>query len=82
MASKVSLGIATADFDPLLRQVERMLEECGGPAGFDARAWLTAWLDGPLPAYGGRKPIDYLGTAEGFDLVSRTLAQMQSGAFA
>lgn len=65
----------------LVAQVQAMVEESGSPQGFDSEAWVSEWIERPIPALGGR-PIDFLGTKEGFELVSRLLAQAQSGAFA
>ena len=67
------------DFDYLLRQGETIMAESGGSDGFDATAWLTDWLQAPVPAFGGRSPQDYMTTPEGRQLVSNTIAQMQSG---
>ena len=66
----------------LVGQIEAMVEESGDPEGFDAPEWLSRWLREPLPALGGDRPINLLDTMEGQALVSRALAQMQSGAFA
>lgn len=66
----------------LVGQLEAMVEESGDPEGFDALAWLSRWLSEPSPALGHLKPIDLLDTMEGQALVSRTLAQAQSGAYA
>lgn len=66
----------------LLGQVETMVQESGNPEGFDAAAWLAHWLTEPVPALGGARPIDLMDTMEGQALVSNTLAQMQSGAYA
>jgi putative toxin-antitoxin system antitoxin component (TIGR02293 family) len=69
----------------LVGQLEAMIEEAGeaGKAeDFDAPAWLSRWLREPLPALGGGKPLDLLDTMEGQALVSRALAQIQSGAYA
>lgn len=65
----------------LVGQLEAMIEESGTAEGFDAPEWLSRWLREPLPALGGR-PIDLLDTMEGQALVSRALAQLQSGAYA
>ncbi|GJD56127.1 type II RES/Xre toxin-antitoxin system antitoxin [Methylobacterium dankookense] len=69
----------------LVGQLEAMIEESGATEGFeesfDAPEWLSRWLREPLPALGGR-PIDLLDTMEGQALVSRALAQIQSGAYA
>ncbi|KKW89737.1 type II toxin-antitoxin system Prs ADP-ribosylating antitoxin ParS [Sphingobium chungbukense] len=66
----------------LVGQLEDMVEESGDAGGFSAPEWLSSWLRQPLPALGGVNPIDLLDTMEGQALVSRTLAQIQSGAFA
>lgn len=66
----------------LLDQVESMARESGYPAGFDAAQWLAHWLRDPVPALGGRRPVDLMDTMEGQALVSTTLARMQSGAYA
>lgn len=69
-------------FARLVGQVEAMVDEAGGPAGFDAREWLAQWLMAPVPALDGARPIDLMGTMEGQGLVSQTLAQIGSGAYA
>jgi len=74
-------------FARLVGQVEAMVEEAGveeagGAADFDAQEWLARWLTTPVPALGGARPIDLMGTMEGQGLVSQTLAQMSSGAYA
>lgn len=69
-------------FARLVGQVQAMLEEAGGPSDFDARAWLARWLTEPLPALGNAKPIEFMNTMEGQNLVSQKLAQVASGAYA
>lgn len=66
----------------LVGQVQAMVEESGEPENFDAAAWLSQWLRQPVAALGGERPMDLLDTMEGQGLVSRTLAQMQAGAYA
>lgn len=72
----------------LIGQVERMLDESGDPDypggldNFSAARWLGQWLSGPVEALGSRTPGELLDTAEGRRLVSRTLRQMQTGAYA
>ncbi|WP_413123044.1 antitoxin Xre/MbcA/ParS toxin-binding domain-containing protein [Burkholderia orbicola] len=67
--------------DMLTAQVQRMVDESGNPTGFDARSWLSDWLRTPVPALDNRLPIEYLGNAEGIDLISRILASAQTGAY-
>lgn len=66
----------------LIGQVQVMVEESGTPEAFDAAEWVADWIERPLPALGGTKPADYFDTMSGQQLISRLLAQMQSGAFA
>jgi putative toxin-antitoxin system antitoxin component (TIGR02293 family) len=66
----------------LLGQLQAMVQESGNPEGFDAAAWLSEWLSSPVPALGGTRPLDLMDTMTGQALVSQTLAQMQSGAYA
>ena len=66
----------------LVGQAQSLVQESGGPADFDAARWLAEWLDSPLPALGGRRPGEFMDTAEGRALVSDLLAQQQSGAYA
>ena len=65
----------------LIGQVAVMLEESSNEKGFDAAAWLGRWLARPNPALGGERPLDYLDTADGRQMVSDLLGRMQSGAY-
>lgn len=66
----------------LVGQVAEMVKQSGNPEGFDAGHWVGEWLQRPLPALAGKKPADYMDTMSGQDLVSKLLAQSQSGAYA
>lgn len=66
----------------LIDQVGEMVVQSGDPAGFDADRWVGDWLERPLPALGGATPGEFMDTMEGRQLVSRLLAQSQSGAYA
>ncbi len=66
----------------LIGQVHAMVEDSGDAVRFDAAAWMARWLQEPLPAFGGRRPIEFLDTIEGQALVGSALARMQSGAYA
>lgn len=66
----------------LIGQVQAMVEESGEPEGFDVSAWTSRWLTQPLPALGGRRPMDLMDTMEGQALVSSVVGRMQSGAYA
>ncbi len=71
------LGVAR-----LIGQLQAIVEESGDPDGFNTAAWISRWLSEPLPALGGARPIELLDTMEGQNLVSRTLAKIQNGAYA
>jgi putative toxin-antitoxin system antitoxin component (TIGR02293 family) len=66
----------------LVGQLEAIVQESGNAQGFDATAWMSRWLNEPLAALGGVRPIDLMDTMEGQSVVSIALAQMQSGAYA
>ncbi len=65
----------------LSQQIDAIVQVGGGPRDFDAGAWLSTWLREPLPAIGGQRPIDLLGTEQGQAIVAKALAQIQSGAY-
>jgi len=69
-------------FANLVRQVEKMVAVSGNPEGFDAGQWLAAWMERSVPALGGKRPAEYMATAEGRALISQLLAMTQSGAYA
>ena len=61
--------------------VQRMVDECGDPTGFDAKDWLHHWLVGVVPALGDRRPLDLLKEPGGLEGVRSLLMRVQSGAF-
>jgi putative toxin-antitoxin system antitoxin component (TIGR02293 family) len=66
----------------LVGQAQSLVQDSGGPAPFDAAKWVAAWLDRPLAALGGKRPGEFMDTADGRTLVADLLAQQQSGAYA
>jgi uncharacterized protein (DUF2384 family) len=69
----------------LIGQVETMLEQSGDPdqmKNFDAARWLTRWMEESVPALAGASPSQYMDTIEGQEMISKLLAQMQTGAYA
>lgn len=66
----------------LIGQVQVMVEESGTPEDFDAAAWVSQWLDQPLPALNGGRPGDLMDTAEGQTIVSQVLRRLRSAAYA
>ncbi len=73
-----ALGVAR-----LLGMVSDMLAHSTAPdtENFDAAKWLGQWLERAQPALGGKKPADFLDTPTGFEVVSRTLGAIESGAY-
>lgn len=43
----------------LIGQVQTMVNESGDPENFDAGLWLGEWVNRPLPALGGTKPVEF-----------------------
>jgi putative toxin-antitoxin system antitoxin component (TIGR02293 family) len=66
----------------LVGQAQSLVKESGGPEEFDAATWVSAWLDRPLPALGGKPPGEFMDTADGRMLVADLLSQEQSGTYA
>lgn len=66
----------------LIGQVQSIVETSGNAEGFDAAAWVGAWLDRPLPALGGQRPAELMDTAEGQTVVANMISRSQSGAYA
>lgn len=71
------LGVAR-----LIGQVEAIVRASGDGTDFDAAHWLARFIEEPNAALNGRPPRELLDTAEGRDLVSGLIAQMQTGAYA
>lgn len=61
--------------------VDRMVAESGSREEFDGERWLSGWLQGPIPALGGRCPREELKEQGGFERVRNLLSRMQSGAY-
>ena len=66
----------------LVGQAQTMVDESGDPRGFDAAKWISVWLERPLPALQGRRPGEFMDTAEGQQVVANLLAAARGGAFA
>ncbi len=68
-------------FSALLARVEAMVAASSAPADFNARAWLTRWLDAPLPALGGQRPAEALASPNGLAVVTNVLETIQAGVY-
>lgn len=66
----------------LVGQVQAMVEESGNSEGFNAAEWVAQWLERPLPALGGRRPAEFMDTADGQGLISGLMARLQTGTYA
>eukprot|EP01034_Spumella_vulgaris_P007345 gene7345-9357_t len=58
--------------------VQRMVDECGDPTGFDAKDWLHHWLVGAVPALGDRRPLDVLKEPGGLEVVRSLLMRIRT----
>lgn len=65
----------------LVGQADSIVRDSGTAEGFSAAEWVSAWLQRPHPALGGRRPGELMDTADGRDLVTDLLARQQSGAY-
>lgn len=65
----------------LIGQTQQMVIESGRPEGFNAAAWLAQWLDRPVAAIGGKRPVDLLDTDDGRAIVSTVLERMRTGVY-
>jgi putative toxin-antitoxin system antitoxin component (TIGR02293 family) len=74
--SERMIGIAR-----LVGQAQSMVQESGGSQDFDGAKWVSAWLDRPLPALGGKRPGDFMDTAIGRSMVADILGQQQSSTY-
>lgn len=66
----------------LVGQVQAMVNESGDPKGFNVAGWVARWLEEPLAALGGQRPVELMDTTEGQAIVSSLLSRIQSGAYA
>lgn len=76
-------GHAAVGIARLLGRVDAILTNSTSKQAldFDGGHWLGRWLENPQPALGGRRPGDLLDTPTGFEVVSRSLGAIESGAY-
>lgn len=75
-----ALGLAR-----LVGEFQHMVSESGDPqasAELDVPAWTGQWLSNPVPALGGRCPLEFLDNAFGQGVILQLIGQIRSGAFA
>lgn len=66
----------------IVGQVQHMVEKCGDPSEFDAAVWTSKWLTQPQGCLGGKRPMEYLDSVTGQQLLSALLMQNVSGTYA
>lgn len=75
-ASELVMGLAT-----LIGQVESMLGEQAAPNGIEAGKWFYKWAEDPIPALGGKAPVELLDTKEGQQVVATLLGAIGAGTY-
>lgn len=75
------MSLRVQGVEKLINLVESMInpDYC---ADFYASSWVEQWIEQPLPALNNMKPVEYMDTIEGQELVINLLMKMQSGAYA
>lgn len=63
------------------REVVQATVEPNQSSSFDAGQWLGEWLQTPMPALGGKRPVDMLDVPAGQSVVLRLLGSLESGAW-
>lgn len=81
MTDRLTESDRAANIVRLVGIVQRMVEESGDAAGFDAAHWTAAFLARPNHALGGQLPIECMRTQEGHAIVERLVLNMQCGAY-
>lgn len=66
----------------LVGQVQHIVEKYGDSTEFDAATWTGKWLTRPQRCLGGKRPMEYLDSVTGQQLLSGLLMQNVSGTYA
>ena len=76
-------GLAAMGMAKLLGIAQDIVQDSTSPEaeGFDTAKWLGQWIERPQPALGGRKPVDFLDTPTGVEMVAQVLGAVRSGAY-
>lgn len=69
------------DFESLLAQLNEIIARSGYPENFDARKWLEEWITQPVPALGGKSPLELLDNEKGIEQIKQVIAAMESNAY-
>lgn len=68
-------------FESLLAQVNETIARSGTSENFDARKWLEQWITQPVPALGGKSPLELLDNEKGIEQIKQVIAAMESNAY-
>lgn len=66
----------------LTRLASQIVAQSGRREYFDAANWVELWLHRSHPTLGFKRPVDFIGTEEGRQLVLGLLARQQSASYA
>ncbi len=76
-------GQAVVGMLNLINAVEYMVcrDPAPGAENFDAEAWVGSWIQSPIPALGGQRPVDLMGTPAGRQAVMRVVTADREGVY-
>ncbi|MGE0315846.1 MAG: antitoxin Xre/MbcA/ParS toxin-binding domain-containing protein [Lautropia sp.] len=77
-------GFAALTLQGLLERAREVVEATVAPddaADFDVGQWLGEWLQTPMAALQGKRPVDMLDVPAGQAVVFRLLGSLESGAY-
>lgn len=81
MTDRLTESDRAANIVRLVGIVQRMIDESGDPAGFDAAHWTARFLARPNPALGWQLPIELMRTEQGYAVVEHLDLSMQCGVY-
>jgi uncharacterized protein (DUF2384 family) len=78
-----AVGQAAVGMAKLLGKAQAIVDNSKAPRakGFDVGKWFGQWIERSVPTLGGRKPIEFVSTPTGRDVLNRLLGAMESGAY-
>jgi len=76
-------GQAVVGMMDLINVVEDMVrrDPAAGAENFDAESWVGEWVQQPIPALGGQRPIDLMDTPAGREAVMQVIEADREGVF-
>jgi uncharacterized protein (DUF2384 family) len=67
--------------EEITKQVKKIIFESGDGENFDVDKWVYNWIHSPIPALGGRCPIEFLHNDSDYKIISEMISRMQTGAY-